>query len=215
MFSTDEIKPQHLMAEIDRLSGGEAIVCSDVGQHQMWAAQLIKFNHPRLWINSGGLGSMGFGLPSAIGAQFARPDKLVFAICGDGGFQMSIPELATIANQALPVKIIVMNNGYLGMVRQWQELFYNNRLCQVQLDTFPDPEKLAGAYGFKGRTVERPSQLRAGAGRSGEGAGSVLAERAGHAVRKRVSDGSGRRRDQRNGAGSAAARGGGVTLCCS
>ena len=158
--SPDEIKPQHLMAEIDRLSGGEAIVTSDVGQHQMWGAQFIRFNHPRLWINSGGLGSMGFGLPSAIGAQFARPDKLVFCIVGDGGFQMSIPELATIANHALPVKIIVMNNGYLGMVRQWQELFYNNRLSSVQLDGFPDPEKLAGAYGFKGSTVERPSQLR-------------------------------------------------------
>jgi acetolactate synthase-1/2/3 large subunit len=158
--SNDEIKPQHLMAEIDRLSGGEAIVSSDVGQHQMWGAQFIRFNHPRLWINSGGLGSMGFGLPSAIGAQFARPDKLVFCIVGDGGFQMSIPELATIANHALPVKIIVMNNGYLGMVRQWQELFYNNRLSSVQLDGFPDPEKLAGAYGFKGSTVERPSQLR-------------------------------------------------------
>src|SRR5882672_6312443 len=160
VFSTDEIKPQHLMAEIDRLSGGEAIVCSDVGQHQMWAAQLIKFNHPRLWINSGGLGSMGFGLPSALGAQYARPDKLVFAICGDGGFQMSIPELATIANQELPVKIIVMNNGYLGMIRQWQELFYNNRLSAVQLEGFPDPEKLAGAYGFRGRTVESPRELR-------------------------------------------------------
>ena len=158
--SPDEIKPQHLMAEIDRLSGGEAIVTSDVGQHQMWGAQFIRFNHPRLWINSGGLGSMGFGLPSAIGAQFARPDKLVFAIVGDGGFQMSIPELATIANHALPVKIIVMNNGYLGMVRQWQELFYNNRLSSVQLDSFPDPEKLAGAYGFKGRTVESPRELR-------------------------------------------------------
>jgi acetolactate synthase-1/2/3 large subunit len=159
-FSQDAIKPQHLMAEINRLSGGQAIVCSDVGQHQMWAAQLIKFNHPRLWLNSGGLGSMGFGLPSAIGAQFARPDKLVFAICGDGGFQMSIPELATIANHALPVKIIVMNNGYLGMIRQWQELFYNNRLSQAKLDTFPNPEKLAGAYGFKGSTVEHPSELR-------------------------------------------------------
>lgn len=152
--SATEIKPQHLMAEIDRLSNGRAIVTSDVGQHQMWAAQLIRFNEPRLWINSGGLGSMGFGLPSAIGAQFARPDKLVFAIVGDGGFQMSIPELATIANHALPIKIVVMNNGYLGMVRQWQELFYNNRLSQVQLTSFPDPEKLAGAYGFKGRTVE-------------------------------------------------------------
>ena len=159
--SEDEIKPQHLMAEIDRMSGGEAIVTSDVGQHQMWCAQFIRFNHPRLWINSGGLGSMGFGLPSAIGAQFARPDKLVFSVVGDGGFQMSIPELATIANHALPVKIIVSNNGYLGMVRQWQELFYNNRLSSVQLDTFPDPEKLAGAYGFKGSTVDDPSQLRA------------------------------------------------------
>src|SRR6202163_4130320 len=129
--SATEIKPQHLMREIDRLSGGRAIVASDVGQHQMWAAQFIRFNEPRLWLNSGGLGSMGFGLPAAIGAQFARPDKLVFALVGDGGFQMSIPELATIANHALPVKIIVMNNGYLGMVRQWQELFFNNPLAAV------------------------------------------------------------------------------------
>jgi acetolactate synthase-1/2/3 large subunit len=159
-FSTTEIKPQHLMVEIDRLSGGQALVTADVGQHQMWAAQFIGFNEPRLWLNSGGLGSMGFGLPAAIGAQFARPDKLVFSIVGDGGFQMSIPELATIANHALPIKIIVMNNGYLGMVRQWQELFYNNRLSSVQLDSFPDAEKLAGAYGFKGRTIEHPNQLR-------------------------------------------------------
>ncbi len=147
------------MAEIDRISGGEAIVSSDVGQHQMWAAQLIRFNHPRLWLNSGGLGSMGFGLPAAMGAQFANPDKLVFAIVGDGGFQMSIPELATIASNGLPVKIIVMNNGYLGMVRQWQTMFYNNRLCGVELDCFPDVEKLAGAYGFKGKIVDQPSQL--------------------------------------------------------
>ncbi len=159
-FSTEEIKPQHLMAEIDRISGGNAIVCSDVGQHQMWCAQLIRFNEPRLWINSGGLGSMGFGVPSAIGAQFAQPDKLVFAVAGDGGFQMSIPELGTIANNNLPIKIIVMNNGYLGMVRQWQELFYKNRLSSVLLEGFPDPEKLAGAYGFTGKTVTKPSELR-------------------------------------------------------
>jgi acetolactate synthase-1/2/3 large subunit len=159
--STSEIKPQHLMREIDRLCGGHAIVASDVGQHQMWAAQFIRFNEPRLWLNSGGLGSMGFGLPAAIGAQFARPDKLVFAICGDGGFQMSIPELATIVNHGLPIKIVIMNNGYLGMIRQWQELFYNNRLSQAELTSFPDVEKLAGAYGFKGRTVEKPSQLAA------------------------------------------------------
>ena len=157
--SDTEIKPQHLMAEIDRLSKGEAIISSDVGQHQMWAAQLIRFNQPRLWLNSGGLGSMGFGLPSAIGAQFAHPGKLVFALVGDGGFQMSIPELGTIASHALPIKIIVMNNGYLGMVRQWQELFYNNRLSSVTLDCFPDAEKLAGAYGFKGKTIDKPWEL--------------------------------------------------------
>jgi acetolactate synthase I/II/III large subunit len=147
------------MAEIDRLSGGQAIITSDVGQHQMWAAQLIRFNEPRLWLNSGGLGAMGFGLPAALGAQFARPDKLVIAIVGDGGFQMSIPELATIASYGLPVKIVVMNNGYLGMIRQWQELFYNNRLSAATLDCFPDAEKLAAAYGFKGKTIDKPWQL--------------------------------------------------------
>ncbi|MFL6354329.1 MAG: biosynthetic-type acetolactate synthase large subunit [Bryobacteraceae bacterium] len=158
--SETEIKPQHLVAEMDRISGGRAIVASDVGQHQMWAAQLIRFDEPRLWLNSGGLGSMGFGLPAAIGAQVARPDSLVFALVGDGGFQMSVPELATIANYSLPVKIIVLNNGHLGMVRQWQELFYNNRLSHVELSSFPDAEKLAGAYGFKGRTIDAVKDLR-------------------------------------------------------
>ena len=158
--SDSEIKPQHLMAEIDRISDGKAIVTSDVGQHQMWAAQYIRYDEPGQWINSGGLGSMGYGLPSAIGAQFGCPNKLVFAIAGDGGFQMSLPELATVVNQGLPIKIIVMNNGYLGMVRQWQELFYNNRMSSVTLDTFPQADLLAAAYGFKGRTVESPSELR-------------------------------------------------------
>ncbi|OGP79396.1 MAG: acetolactate synthase, large subunit, biosynthetic type [Deltaproteobacteria bacterium RBG_16_66_15] len=157
--SDAEIKPQHLVREIDRVSGGEAIVCSDVGQHQMWGAQFLRFNRPRLWINSGGLGAMGFGLPSAIGAQVANPGRRVFALVGDGGFQMSIPELSTIASNRLPVKIVVMNNGYLGMVRQWQELFYNNRLSAVCLDSFPDAVKLAGAYGFPGRTVEDPKEI--------------------------------------------------------
>jgi acetolactate synthase-1/2/3 large subunit len=154
-----EIKPQHLVREIDRVSGGEAIVCADVGQHQMWGAQFIRFNRPRLWINSGGLGAMGFGLPAAIGAQVANPGKRVIALVGDGGFQMSIPELATIASNSLPVKIVVMNNRYLGMVRQWQELFYNNRLSAVSLPSFPDAGKLAGAYGFPGRTVDDPKEL--------------------------------------------------------
>jgi acetolactate synthase-1/2/3 large subunit len=125
----------------------------------MWAAQLVRFNEPRLWLSSGGLGSMGFGIPAAIGAQFARPDKLVFAIVGDGGFQMSIPELSTIASNGLPIKIVVMNNGHLGMVRQWQTLFFNNRLSAVELDGFPDAEKLAGAYGFKGRVIDKPWEL--------------------------------------------------------
>ncbi len=207
--STAEIKPQHLMREIDRLCGGHAIVASDVGQHQMWAAQFIRFNEPRLWLNSGGLGSMGFGLPAAIGAQFARPDKLVFAICGDGGFQMSIPELATIVNHGLPIKIVIMNNGYLGMIRQWQELFYNNRLSQAELTSFPDVEKLAGAYGFKGRTVEKPSQLAAALRRSRGRERPLPVERSRFALRKCLSDGPRRRRYQRNGA-RAAATGGGV-----
>jgi acetolactate synthase-1/2/3 large subunit len=157
--SSTEIKPQQVMAAIDRLSGGQAIVASDVGQHQMWAAQFIRFNAPRLWLNSGGLGSMGFGLPAALGAQVAHPGKLVFAVVGDGGFQMSLPELATLVNYRLPVKVVILNNGYLGMVRQWQELFYNNRLCAVELNTFPDAAKLAEAYGFKGRTIQHPDEL--------------------------------------------------------
>jgi acetolactate synthase-1/2/3 large subunit len=159
-ISADEIKPQHLMAEIDRLTNGRAIVTTDVGQHQMWAAQFIRFDSPRLFLTSGGLGSMGFGLPAAIGAQFANPDRLVVAIVGDGGFQMSLPELATIANHGLPLKVVIMNNGYLGMVRQWQELFYNNRTCAVELSSFPNIEKLAGAYDLTGRTVENPADLR-------------------------------------------------------
>ena len=158
-FSADEIKPQQLMYEIDRLSGGQAIVATDVGQHQMWAAQFIRFDQPRYWLSSGGLGSMGFGLPAAIGAQTANPDKTVICICGDGGFQMALPELATLANQGLPVKVIIMNNGYLGMVRQWQDLFYNNRLSSVQIEAFPNIEMLGAAYGIKGRIVSSPAEL--------------------------------------------------------
>ncbi len=157
--SDSEIKPQYLVQEIDRISQGEAIVCADVGQHQMWAAQYVRFNKPRLWINSGGLGAMGFGLPSAVGAQFARPDKLVIALVGDGGFQMSMPELSTIASYGLPIKIVIMNNGYLGMVRQWQELFFNRRYSAVEMDCFPNCEHLAAAFGMKGRTVEKPDHL--------------------------------------------------------
>ena len=158
--SESEIKPQAVVQELDRISRGEAIVCADVGQHQMWAAQYIRFHRPRLWINSGGLGAMGFGLPAAIGAQLGNPDKLVFAVVGDGGFQMSIPELSTLASYGLPVKIVILNNGYLGMVRQWQQLFHNRRYSAVELDCFPDAGKLAAAYGMNGRTIDQPRELR-------------------------------------------------------
>ena len=157
--SDDEIKPQALVQKIDAISGGEAVMSVDVGQHQMWAAQYMRFNGPRQWVVSGGLGAMGFGLPAAIGAQFGRPEKVVFALVGDGGFMMSLPELATIASNKLPVKMVVLNNGTLGMVRQWQELFYNKRYCAVELDCFPNCELLGAAFGIKGRTVEKPGDL--------------------------------------------------------
>jgi acetolactate synthase-1/2/3 large subunit len=162
VYEENEIKPQYLMKRIDEISNGEGIVAVDVGQHQMWAAQYIRFNHPRLWVNSGGLGAMGFGLPAEMGAKFGNPDKLVFAICGDGGFMMSLPELATIASHKLPVKIIIMNNGWLGMVRQWQELFYNRRYSSVSMDSFPNCELLAAAFGIKGRSVDTPGELETG-----------------------------------------------------
>ena len=162
VYDDNEIKPQYLMKKLDEASGGEAIVSVDVGQHQMWAAQYIRFNRPRLWVNSGGLGAMGFGLPAAMGAQFGNPGKLVMAVVGDGGFMMSLPELATIASHKLPVKIIVMNNGWLGMVRQWQELFYNGRYSEVAMDAFPNCELLAAAFGIRGRSVDKPDELETG-----------------------------------------------------
>jgi acetolactate synthase-1/2/3 large subunit len=115
------IKPQYVVQKLYEITKGDAFITSDVGQHQMWAAQYIKFNHPRLWQSSSGLGSMGFGIPSGMGAKVACPDKLVFSISGDGGFMMSLPEVATIVGNNIPLKMIIMNNGWLGMVRQWQD----------------------------------------------------------------------------------------------
>ena len=157
--STDEIKPQALMRKLDQIAGGEAIVTVDVGQHQMWAAQHLRFNRPRLWQSSSGLGSMGFGLPAAVGAKFACPDKTVIAIVGDGGFMMSLPELGTIASNRLPVKIIVMNNNTLGMVRQWQQLFYGKRYSEVDVASFPDASLLAASFGIAGGSVADPADL--------------------------------------------------------
>lgn len=157
--SSEEIKPQYLMEQLDAISGGDAIVTVDVGQHQMWAAQYLRFNGPRLWQSSSGLGSMGFGVPAAVGAKVARPDCNVIAIVGDGGFMMSIPELATIATNRLPLKIIVMNNNTLGMVRQWQELFYGKRYSEVAITSFPDASLLAASFGIAGGSVSSPDDL--------------------------------------------------------
>ena len=159
--SGGDIKPQALMEKLDAISGGEAIVTVDVGQHQMWAAQYLRFNRPRLWQSSSGLGSMGFGMPAAVGAKFACPDRTVISIVGDGGFMMSMPELGTIATNRLPVKIIVMNNNTLGMVRQWQELFYDKRYSEVAIESFPDASLLAAAFGISGGSVTQPDDLDA------------------------------------------------------
>jgi len=145
-----EIKPQYLIEALYEATGGEAIVASDVGQHQMWTAQYFHFNKPRRWINSGGLGTMGFGLPAGMGAAVARPDVPTIVVTGDGSIQMNTQELATCAEHRIPVKVFIANNGYLGMVRQWQELFWDKRYSQVDMGQFPDFVKLAEAYGATG-----------------------------------------------------------------
>jgi acetolactate synthase-1/2/3 large subunit len=145
-----EIKPQYMIQALYEATGGQAIVTSDVGQHQMWTAQWYHFPEPRRWLNSGGLGTMGFGLPSAIGAKVACPDQTVVCVAGDGSLQMTSQELATCVTEDIPVKTFIMNNGYLGMVRQWQELFWDRRYSAVDMGTTPDWVKLAEAYGATG-----------------------------------------------------------------
>jgi acetolactate synthase-1/2/3 large subunit len=149
-----EIKPQFMIKALHEATGGEAIITSDVGQHQMWAAQHYDFPAPRRWINSGGLGTMGFGLPAAMGAAVGAPDQLVCCIAGDGSVQMNAQELATCAQNKIPIKVFIMNNGYLGMVRQWQELFWDGKYSQVDMGEFPDFVKLAEAYGVTGMRFE-------------------------------------------------------------
>jgi acetolactate synthase-1/2/3 large subunit len=145
-----EIKPQYMIQALYEATGGDAIVTSDVGQHQMWAAQYYDFPGPRRWINSGGLGTMGFGLPAAMGAKVGCPDQTVVCIAGDGSVQMNAQELATCSQEGIPIKVFIMNNGFLGMVRQWQELFWDRRYSQVEMGSFPDFVKLAEAYGATG-----------------------------------------------------------------
>ncbi|MEK3798068.1 acetolactate synthase large subunit [Peribacillus sp. FSL H8-0477] len=147
---TGALKPQKVIELLHQYTNGEAIVVTDVGQHQMWAAQYYPFNKPHAWVTSGGLGTMGFGLPAAIGAQIAEPEKIVISISGDGGFQMTNQELAVIAEMNLPIKIVIINNHALGMVRQWQEIFHEKRYSHSTFQTQPDFVKLADAYGIPG-----------------------------------------------------------------
>ena len=157
--SDNEIKPQFMVQALYEATGGEAIVTSDVGQHQMWAAQYYDFPKPRRWINSGGLGTMGFGLPAAMGAAVGCPDQVVCCIAGDGSVQMNAQELATCAQEQIPIKVFIMNNGYLGMVRQWQELFWDGKYSHVETGEFPDFVKLAEAYGATGMRFEDKTTL--------------------------------------------------------
>ncbi|WNC16518.1 biosynthetic-type acetolactate synthase large subunit [Brevibacillus brevis] len=157
----DILKPQAVIEMLYRTTEGEAIVTTDVGQHQMWTAQYYKFKNARSFISSGGLGTMGFGFPSAIGAQIAHPDRTVIAVVGDGGFQMTNQELAIVSQYNIPVKVAIINNQCLGMVRQWQELFYDNRYSQIDLTCSPDFVKLAEAYGVKGMRATTPQEAEA------------------------------------------------------
>ncbi len=153
------VKPQHVMQEISNLTRGEAYVITGVGQHQMWAAQYYKFTHPRRWCTSGGLGTMGYGLPTAMGVAAAHPGELVVNIDGDGSFVMNSQELATCYEEQLPVKTVIINNGGHGMVRQWQEIIYNGRFCSIDLERSPDFVKLAEAYGCVGLRASKPAEV--------------------------------------------------------
>jgi len=153
------LRPQFIIEELSALLQGEGIIVSEVGQNQMWTAQYYCFRTPRTWITSGGLGTMGYGFPAAMGAHFARPDQVVFDIAGDGSFQMNIQELGTVSHYRIPVKIAILNNRFLGMVRQWQELFYDRRYSYTELPPV-DFVKIAGAYGIDGMRVEDPSDVR-------------------------------------------------------
>jgi len=153
------IKPQYVLETLYRLTKGEAFVTSDVGQHQMWAAQFYKFDKPRRWINSGGLGTMGFGLPAAMGVQFAHPKDTVVCVTGEASIQMCIQELSTCRQYDLPIKIVNLNNRYMGMVRQWQEFFYESRYSHSYMDALPDFQKLAEAYGHVGMRIEKPADV--------------------------------------------------------
>jgi acetolactate synthase-1/2/3 large subunit len=153
------IKPQYVLEKLYEITKGDAIITSDVGQHQMWAAQFYKFDKPRRWINSGGLGTMGFGLPAAMGAQMANPGATVACVTGEASFQMCIQELSTCKQYRLPIKVVNLNNRYMGMVRQWQQFFHGNRYSESYMDALPDFVKLAESYGHVGIRIEKPADV--------------------------------------------------------
>ncbi|MGA7802589.1 MAG: acetolactate synthase 3 large subunit [Gammaproteobacteria bacterium] len=153
------VKPQFVLEHLYKVTEGNAFVTSDVGQHQMWAAQFYKFDEPRRWINSGGLGTMGFGFPAAMGVQFAFPDETVVCVTGEGSIQMCIQELSTCRQYGLPIKIVNLNNRYLGMVRQWQEFFYQGRYAMSYMESLPDFVKLAESYGHAGMRIDKPADV--------------------------------------------------------
>jgi acetolactate synthase-1/2/3 large subunit len=157
--STEIIKPQFVIEKLYEITGGDAFITSDVGQHQMWAAQYYKFDKPRRWINSGGLGTMGFGLPAAMGVQLVNPGATVACVTGEGSIQMNIQELSTCKQFHLPLKVLSLNNRYLGMVRQWQQFFHGNRYSESYMDALPDFVKLAEAYGHIGMRIDKPSDV--------------------------------------------------------
>ncbi len=157
--TSETIKPQYVVEKLYEMTAGRAIITTEVGQNQMWAAQYYLFDEPRTFLTSGGLGTMGYGLPAAIGAQAAFPDKLVIDIAGDGSIQMNIQELATVAQYGLPVKIAILNNRYLGMVRQWQERFYDNVYAHTDITVAPDFVKLAEAYGALGLRAQTTAEV--------------------------------------------------------
>jgi acetolactate synthase-1/2/3 large subunit len=155
----NNVKPQFVIETLSQYASEDAIVAVDVGQHQMWGAQFWNFTRPRAWLSSSGLGSMGYGFPAAMGAQMAFPDRQVIAIVGDGGFQMTLNDLSTVVQYRVPVKIAIINNRALGMVRQWQEIFFEKRYCDIDLDFAPDFVKLADAYGIRGARVEHRTDV--------------------------------------------------------
>ena len=157
---SNRIKPQYVVEQIYEVTKGDAIIVTEVGQSQMWAAQFFKYTKPRTWISSGGLGTMGYGLPAANGAQLGQPDKLVFNIAGDGSIQMNIQELTTAVNNKLPIKIVVLDNCFLGMVRQWQEVIHDKRYSSTDLKDNPDLIKVAEAYGAKGILVTKKEDVK-------------------------------------------------------